>query len=76
MGRPISAGRVASDPNRGESHFGKTEVRNALNFPSPEMKGPRSPKYRNLSGSSDSKGHVAPDPRSRDFMTQGFLHGA
>jgi hypothetical protein len=34
------------------------------------------PKCRYSSGSSDQRGHMAPDPRDRDFMTQRFEHGA
>jgi hypothetical protein len=33
-------------------------------------------KCRYLSGSSDSKGSMAPDLRNRDFVTHRFYHGA
>jgi hypothetical protein len=36
------------------------------------MSKPEVPKCRYSSGSSDSKGRVAPDLRNRDFVTQRF----
>jgi hypothetical protein len=63
---------VALDLNHGEGHFGKVEVRNAHISRFPKCERPEVLKCRYSSGSSDSKGHVAPDPRNHDFMTQRF----
>jgi hypothetical protein len=47
-------------------------VRDAQISRVPKCRRPEVPKCRYSSGSSDSKGRVAPDLRNHDFMTRGF----